>query len=114
MVYQDAIESKWHGMGPALQLSSNNKDTRKLHTPAFSSCSNGAVTVESPILECILLKLDFRAIVPCKNCGASLEMEETREHLLSCPSRGVLCLASFHSWCGCSLSSNCKIGTSAT
>jgi hypothetical protein len=53
-------------------------------------------------------------IVSYKNCGACLDMEETREHLLSFPSRGVLSLENFHSWCGCSLFSNCKIGTSAT
>jgi hypothetical protein len=97
-----------------LDTSSNNKDTRKLHTPAFSSCSNGAVTLESPILECIPLKLLFRAIVSCKNCGACLAMEETSEHLLTFPSRGVFSLESFHPRCGCSPFSNRRIGTSAT
>jgi hypothetical protein len=116
MVYQDAIESKWHGMGPA-QCASRVLFQQQRHPQiAPQTFRHNPMAQSRPNLPSLNASPwnPLSKIVSYKNCGACLDMEETREHLLSFPSRGVLSLENFHSWCGCSLFSNCKIGTSAT
>jgi hypothetical protein len=76
IAYQDAIESKWHSKELASGRLPTTKHTRKLHTPAFLSSCNGAVTSESPILE-------QPPETRCSILGACLDMEETRSQPLS-------------------------------